>query len=623
MSFRARLTTFFVLIVIVPMVGVGLLVFSLINASEAGKADARVSGIAVAADSLYRSEAATARAQAAALAHDAGLLRGTSLAPRLAVLAARSGLARVMVRRGPRVLVDIGDRNAIAPGSARAISGSAPPTTITTSGVSATDFVHELTRPPDEGLVVRQGGQTLASTVPGAPAAALPLRGTVHAGKASYRVITQALPGFGPRPLTLTVFSNLDATAGTVDGARAIAIGFIVGFVLLALAFAVLASRALDGQLARFLEAARRLGAGDFSAPVPIEGDDEFAALGTEFNRMSAELEQRLGELSRERVRLRGAIERIGQTFAANLDRAQLLKLALQTAVDGVEAQAGRLSFRAAPDAKLVESARAGGLSGFESLVLEAERAALRSGDPGQEHHGDAHALSVVLGGRAPDSPAQGLITVCRRGEAFGDEDRELLRSFSTQASSALDNVDLHLQVQRRALTDELTGLANRGRFQDRLGMEIEHVRRYHHPVGLIMLDLDDFKQINDTYGHPQGDAVLRRVADVLRGLSRDADTPARYGGEEMALILPHTDLEGAYAIAERLRAAVEALRIPRLDGHGQMRVTASLCVSATLDGDRDELVADADAALYMAKRHGKNRTLCGGARIADGVPGE
>ena len=88
-------------------------------------------------------------------------------------------------------------------------------------------------------------------------------------------------------------------------------------------------------------------------------------------------------------------------------------------------------------------------------------------------------------------------------------------------------------------------------------------------------------------------------------------------------MILPHTDLEGSHAIAERLRAAVAALRIPRLDGNGPIRVTASLGVSATLDGDRDALVADADAALYMAKRQGKNRTLHGRAEIADVVPGE
>ena len=170
--------------------------------------------------------------------------------------------------------------------------------------------------------------------------------------------------------------------------------------------------------------------------------------------------------------------------------------------------------------------------------------------------------------------------------------------------------MDLHLQVTRQAVTDELTGLANHGRFQELLGSEMEQVRRYHHPVGLIMLDIDNFKSVNDTYGHQQGDVVLRRVARVVADSSRDADFPARYGGEEMALILPHTDLEGAYAIAERVRTAVESLRIPRNDDAGVLRITASLGVAATTDGAKDALIADADAALYDAKRQGKNRTM-------------
>ena len=189
------------LIVIVPMVGVGLLVFSLINASEQGKADARVSGVAVAADSLYRRDAVTARAQAAALAHDAELLGGTSLRPLLTALAAQAALARVVIRRGPRALADVGDGDAIAPGSARVISGSGSPTTITVSAASAADFVRQLTCPPDEGLILRQDGRMLASTVnTGAPTAALPLRGTVHVGRQSYRVITGRRRA--PRPLT-------------------------------------------------------------------------------------------------------------------------------------------------------------------------------------------------------------------------------------------------------------------------------------------------------------------------------------------------------------------------------------------------------------------------------------
>src|SRR5579875_3514479 len=112
------------------------------------------------------------------------------------------------------------------------------------------------------------------------------------------------------------------------------------------------------------------------------------------------------------------------------------------------------------------------------------------------------------------------------------------------------------------------------------------------------MVDLDNFKRISDTSGHPQGYLVLRAVSDVLRENSRDADWPARYGGEELALILPHTDLEGAYIIAERIREAIEGLSVPRLDGGEALRVTASVGVAAATDGDKDELVAQADGAL-------------------------
>ena len=100
--------------------------------------------------------------------------------------------------------------------------------------------------------------------------------------------------------------------------------------------------------------------------------------------------------------------------------------------------------------------------------------------------------------------------------------------------------------------------------------------------------------------------AVARALADI----SREADLPARYGGEELALILPHTDAEGAYAIAERIRGAVESLRIPRNDGDGPLRVTASLGVAASRDGRKEVLIGEADGALYEAKRQGKNRTV-------------
>jgi diguanylate cyclase (GGDEF)-like protein len=174
-----------------------------------------------------------------------------------------------------------------------------------------------------------------------------------------------------------------------------------------------------------------------------------------------------------------------------------------------------------------------------------------------------------------------------------------------------VENVDLHETVQRQAVTDELTGLFNHRRFQEVMTVEVERARRYGHELGLIMLDIDNFKQINDTYGHLQGDLVLREVARVLRQSSREIDEPARYGGEEMAVALPQTDLEGAYQFAERVRRRIEALALPQPDG-GVLKVTASFgaaSLAAIPGADKDALVAAADAALYEAKRNGKNRT--------------
>jgi diguanylate cyclase (GGDEF)-like protein len=181
----------------------------------------------------------------------------------------------------------------------------------------------------------------------------------------------------------------------------------------------------------------------------------------------------------------------------------------------------------------------------------------------------------------------------------------------------SIENVGLHEAVQRQAVTDELTGLFNHRRFQEALVSEAERAKRFGHSVALVMLDLDDFKHVNDSYGHQQGDVVLAAVARVLRASSREIDAPARYGGEELAVVLPETDLEGAFRLAERVRLGIEALEFPMPDG-GLLRVTASLGVAAipeTASAPR-ELLAAADAALYEAKRAGRNKTVRAGARV-------
>jgi diguanylate cyclase (GGDEF)-like protein len=623
MSFRTRLTSFFILIVVVPMIAVGVLVFRLIGDSEQGKADARASGLATAAASLYNTQAAAAQADARTIAQGLESSPIAGLRSRLSALASQAGLSRITVTRGNTVIANVGDRTAVAPGQAKLARAGGGSITVTASTLTAGELARDLTGVPGVRVIVRDGSRTLGSAPSGGPAGRLPPRtGSVRLGGVDYQAVTQSFPGFGNRRIKVSVLSDRAATASSLNSSRLVAAVFIAAFLLLAFAFSVLASRALQGQISRFLEAARRLGGGDFSSTIPTEGRDDFAALGAEFNSMSTQLAHRLDELSQERARLRESIRRIGQTFAANLDRPALLELALKTAMDAVQADRGRLSVRSAAGEPLAETARVGSLVAAQQEIYDAERAALK-GAPLGEASAESSVLAVTLGPGEPGGRPYGLITVARSGQPFSDDDRELLRSLAAQTTVAVENVELHYQVRRQAVTDELTGLSNHGSFQDLLTAEVEQVRRYHHQVGLIMLDIDNFKSVNDTYGHQQGDVVLKQVARVLRETSRDADSPARYGGEEMALILPHTDLDGSYAIAERVRTAIAELRIPGPNGHEPLRVTASLGVAASSDGDKELLVAEADAALYAAKRQGKNQTVRAQPQTANVVRGE
>lgn len=603
MSFRTRLISFFLVIVLAPMLAIGALVFRLIDDSSNAQAQARASGLLAAATSVYTNDERSARAAATSVAQAAAYVPQNHLVGRLREVAARAGLVRVQLVRNGRIILDVGSRSAVAPGTAAYRHGRVL-TTVRVSEITARQLAAGAAL--GSGLVVRQGFRVLGSNLPAAGSASE--TGNVRVGQTSYEAATgAALPGFSG-PVQLTALSNTRSTSASVGSSRALAVGFVVGFLLLAFAFAVIASRGLQSQLSAFLRAARRLAGGDFSNPVPVHGSDEFAMLATEFNCMSEQLAERLEELRTERARLRESIRRSGEAFAANLDRGGLLKLAMKTAVDAVEADFGRLSLRDQMGDPLVEAAHENSLDDAAEVVGEAERRMLETHELAQSESNGVFVASAPMG--QPGGYPRGVLTVGRRGRSFPAPDLDLLTSLAWQATLALENVELHEEVQRQAVTDKLTGLTNHGRFQEVLGGEMEQVRRYHYPVGLIMLDIDNFKHINDTYGHPQGDQVLQAVARVVRDESREADWAARYGGEEMALILPHTDLEGSFVIAERVRSAVAALRIPVLGADELIEITASIGVAATADADKSTLIADADAALYRAKREGKNRTV-------------
>ncbi len=208
---------------------------------------------------------------------------------------------------------------------------------------------------------------------------------------------------------------------------------------------------------------------------------------------------------------------------------------------------------------------------------------------------GDAGVIgAIVIEGRAPGDIRQ--------------EDAKNLRLLALLAGSALQTVWEIEEITRRSRTDPLTGLYNRGHFEDRLRQMLAETARFGGESSLVMFDIDHFKQVNDTHGHPAGDAVLKAIARLLEARVRHVDTCARYGGEELALLLPRTDLDGAMELANRLRLAVMDSPVPWGGGHLAVTVSGGVASFPHCARSPETLIAAADAALYRAKEGGRNK---------------
>jgi diguanylate cyclase (GGDEF)-like protein len=217
----------------------------------------------------------------------------------------------------------------------------------------------------------------------------------------------------------------------------------------------------------------------------------------------------------------------------------------------------------------------------------------------------EAAAVSLLLG-----SSADGKTTLHLHPASggFEPETLRLAEGLASQAAVALENARLHDVVQRQAVTDELTGLVNRRGFDRTLEAEVERARRFGEPLTVILADIDDFKRINDLFGHAVGDVVLHSFADLLRSHVRDVDVAARIGGEEFAILLPGTDAGEAATVAERMRHSLSAFSVPASDGRA-VHMTSSFGIAQLGPSDTgDHLLRAADEALYRAKAEGKNR---------------
>jgi diguanylate cyclase (GGDEF)-like protein len=163
--------------------------------------------------------------------------------------------------------------------------------------------------------------------------------------------------------------------------------------------------------------------------------------------------------------------------------------------------------------------------------------------------------------------------------------------------------------LKQQVVRDSMTHLINHQHFLELLSQEVSRAERYKHPLSLLMADIDLFKVINDDFGHPAGDRVIKAVAGCLQQEMRESDHVARYGGEEYAIILPDTQIQDAYIVAERIRKKIESLRIKYEDN--LIRFTMSLGITSfqTEEGTAsDELIKRADSAMYQAKKQGRNQ---------------
>jgi diguanylate cyclase (GGDEF)-like protein len=273
---------------------------------------------------------------------------------------------------------------------------------------------------------------------------------------------------------------------------------------------------------------------------------------------------------------VRDAIALVGDTLAATHNPDALVPVILEAAIEATGAVGGQLRESGGPP--------------------------VTKGQTGKNRN----ALKLDL---SSDSRQMTLVLWPREG-GFSAEAREAAEWFAGQAVIALENARLHRIVQRQAVTDELTQLANRRHFLATLSTEISRADRFESTLTLVLADIDDFKRVNDRFGHQMGDNVLREFAKILHESVREVDLPVRLGGEEFAVLLPETDLKGGVLLAERLRGSLERLEIDTPTGDS-VQVTASFGVACyPSSGGSEELLVEADGCLYRAKELGKNKVV-------------
>lgn len=424
--------------------------------------------------------------------------------------------------------------------------------------------------------------------------------------------------------------------ATVVAAALSDATGVVLGLTLAAGALSVGAGAWIMWQTAGVFHAidqvTEAMGAvidGEVGAQLAEQPAGETARLIQAFNGMSRRMRESSEEAEASQREFRQAVRRLGDTLAATHDLSRILQFSLETARLLLRAERAlffsvnpartRLEVRAALGGE--EGVLLAPGSGLAGAVIARSRPLLYPGDaapvPPEPMCSSAIAVPFFSQGMV-----FGVVALYGRvdGGEFASDHFETLEALVRQAETAVDNVFLHEEAQRLSITDGLTGLWNRRQFDLRVRQELERAARFNRSVGLILCDLDHFKDLNDSCGHLGGDAALVEVAKQLAAATREIDTVARYGGEEFVMVLPETDLQGTLTLAQKARRAIAEAPL-EWDGTPHS-VTASFGVATYPDmgTSAQELLTAADAALYRAKRLGRNRVEVAGRVPAGSV---
>ncbi|MEH1100398.1 GGDEF domain-containing protein [Micromonospora sp. CPCC 205561] len=669
MTLRGRLTTTFLVVALGPVVLGVMFVGAIVTAVDASRSTER---LAVAAATVRTSVDALcqqlrAAADAVALTGDRPgtasqvVRRGLATAVRITDVAGRVTYATPGGPPGPwrdcadppavgpvRALaarVDLRDR---AGGPLGTISAAQPVDPAFVARLAAVTGV-AVTLLDDAEAPVRPAHSTESSGVRDAVlAAAGSLDGERVTETPDGRYVRRVGPSTGqPLPLVLSVPGERPPSLYLALGSAVLAAA------LLAVGVAWRLARVTTRPLVELAGAVDRVARGDLTARVPVRSRDEIGRLAGAFNRMTRETGTYVAALTSSRDQLRGHLAVLGDTLASTHDLQRILRVILHSAIAATGARAGAVLLvddggvlvaqcTEGLDEPATADERSGplrvplgsGVVGAVAATGEPRRgrvepsAAAPPGEPRCRTY-----IAVPFAAPGSDGAARGDGPAARPGaepagpagalgvlalydrlgaDEFDDDDLVTLRTFAGHAAVAVDNVRVHEEAQRLSLTDPLTGLWNYRYLRESIRREVERASRFGRMLSVLALDLDRFKDVNDTHGHAAGDAVLAEFARRVRGEIREVDLAFRQGGEEFVLLLPETDARGAAIVAERLGAAVREHPIVA-DGHGGTAVSIAVTVSIGIavhpdHGTTGRQVLDAaDDALYAAKAGGRD----------------